>query len=192
MTRIRGPSVIFKRQNNYIMKKTIFVFGGIASLVLGLYIICFTFFNWHSATVGYTGMVIAFSFIYVGVRNFRDKFNGGTISFGKAFRIGLGIALIGSTAYVIAWMIDYTWFIPDFMDKYAAHMIKDARDSGLTGVELDKKIAGVNQMKALYKSPVMVVLFTYLEILPVGIVISLLVGLILKRRTARAPTPAMG
>ncbi|HXB07843.1 MAG TPA: DUF4199 domain-containing protein [Puia sp.] len=173
------------------MKKTIFVFGGIASLVLLLFIVGFSVFNWGSATVGYSAMVIAFSFIYVGVRNFREKYNGGTISFGKALRIGLGIALIGSTAYVIAWMIDYTWFIPDFMERYSTMLIKQAQASGLSGEKLAKKVAGINQMKDLYKSPIIVVLYTYLEILPVGIVIALFAALILKRKTRRNPAPAM-
>ncbi|HEY4111135.1 DUF4199 domain-containing protein [Puia sp.] len=173
------------------MKKTIFVFGGISSLVLLLFIVGFTVFNWGSAIVGYSAMIIAFSFIYVGIRNYREKYNGGTIGFGKALRIGLGIALIGSTAYVIAWMIDYNYFIPDFMDKYSAILIKQAHDSGVTGAALDKKIAGINQMAQLYKNPLMVVLFTYAEVLPVGIAISVLAALLLKRKTPRSVVPAM-
>jgi hypothetical protein len=173
------------------MKKTILVFGGIASLVLLVFILGLSLFNWHSATVGYTAMIIAFSFIYVGIRSYRENYNDGVISFGKAFRIGLGIALLASTAYVVFWMIDYTWFMPDFMDKYAATMVKQAHESGLTGAALDKKLAGINQMKELYKSKVMVVLFTYLEVLPVGLVISLITALILKRKTRRDPIPAV-
>jgi len=173
------------------MKKTIFAFGGISSIILILFIVGFTVFNWGSAIVGYSAMIIAFSFIYVGVRNYRDKYNGGTIGFGKAFRLGMGIALIGSTAYVIAWMIDYHFFIPDFMEKYSAIMIKQAQQSGATGAALDKKIAGINQMKEMYKSPLMVILFTYAEVLPVGIGISILAALLLKRKTPRTAIPAM-
>ena len=172
------------------MKKTIFAFGGISSIILILFIVGFTVFNWGSAIVGYSAMIIAFSFIYVGVRNYRDKYNGGTIGFGKAFRIGMGIALIGSTAYVLAWMIDYHFFIPDFMEKYSAIMVKEAQQSGATGAALEKKIAGINQMKEMYKSPLFVILFTYAEVLPVGIGISILAALLLKRKTPR-PAPAM-
>ena len=167
------------------MRKTILVFGSIASLVLLLFILGLTFLNWHSATVGYTAMVIAFSFIYVGIRTYRENYNAGVISFGKAFRIGLGIAFLASTSYVVFWMIDYTWFMPDFMDKYAAVMVKQAHESGLTGAALDKKLAGINQMKELYKSKIMVILFTYLEVLPVGLIITLLAALILKRKSLK-------
>jgi len=52
-------------------------------------------------------MIIAFSMVFVGVKSFRDKYNGGTINFGKAFKIGLFISLIASTIYVISWLINY-------------------------------------------------------------------------------------
>lgn len=173
------------------MKKNILVFGGIAGLILGLFIIFVTLVHTGNAVWGYSAQVIAFSFIYAGVKNYRDKYNEGMISFGKAFRLGLGITLIGATVYVIAWCIDFYCFIPDFMDKYAAVLVRQAHDSGLTGAALDKKLAGIQHMADLYKSPLMVVLFTYAEVLPVGIVISLLVALILKRKTPKPSVPAM-
>jgi len=173
------------------MKKTILSFGLISGLILGLFIIFVSLLHTGNMIWGYTAQVIAFSFIYAGIRNYRDKYNDGLISFGKAFRIGLGITLIGATFYVIAWCIDFYCFIPDFMEKYAAALIKDARASGLTGAALEKKIAGINKMGDLYKSPVMVVLFTYAEVLPVGIVISLLASLILKRKTPKPGLASM-
>jgi hypothetical protein len=173
------------------MKRNILVFGLVAGLILGLLTLSITFLSQkdtdstHSEVVGYTAMVVAFSFIFVGTKNFRDKYNGGVVSFGKALRIGLGITLIGSTIYVLAWMIEYYVFIPDFMDKYSAHMIRDVRASGLSPAAMNKKIAEINRMGALYKNPVFVILFTYVEVLPVGIIISLLASLLLKRKTPR-------
>lgn len=193
MTPEKGKYPIFERttKSNQ-MKRNILIFGLISGLILGLFICSF---NWLSTKhdnitdnyiTGYAAMIIAFSFIFVGIKNFRDKYNGGVVSFGKAFRIGLGIALIGSTIYVAAWVIDYYFFMPDFMDKYAAHIIKQAQDSGASPAVLSQKIAEANSMKELYKSPVWVILFTYLEALPVGVVISLLAALILKRKQPRA------
>ena len=174
------------------MKRNILVFGLIAGLILSIYIVLLTTMGEYtgSAVVGYTFMVIAFSLIYVGIRNFRDKYNEGIISFGKALRIGLGITLIGSTVYVLAWVIAYYCFVPDFMDRYAGQMIKDARASGVTGVDLNKKLANIRQMVEWYKKPVWVVLFTYLEVLPVGILISLFAALILRRTKPKMSLPA--
>jgi hypothetical protein len=67
--------------------------------------------------IGYASMLIAFSLVFVGIRNYRDKFNEGVISFGKAFKIGIMIVLIASTMYVVAWLIDYFFFIPDFFNR---------------------------------------------------------------------------
>jgi hypothetical protein len=178
------------------MKRTIIAFGGIAGLVMGVFIFFLGWLNEKSPghvgnlIVGYAVQVVAFAFIFVGVKNFRDKFNHGSVSFGKAFRIGLGITLIGSTIYVLVWLVDYYVFVPDFMDKYAAHLLKEARDSGASQAIVDKKVAQVNWMKEMYKNPFFVVLMTYAEILPVGIIISLLTALILKRKGARAGVQA--
>lgn len=76
--------------------------------------------------------------IFVAIKNYRDKYNNGTISFGKAFKIGLYVSLIASTMYVVVWMIDYYLFIPDFMDRYAEHMLQESKAKGASEVELQK------------------------------------------------------
>jgi hypothetical protein len=46
------------------------------------------------------------------------------VIFEHSFEIGLFISLIASTIYVIGWLINYYFFIPDFMDKYAVAMLQ--------------------------------------------------------------------
>ena len=134
-----------------------------------------------SMIVGYFGMLIAFTLIFVAIKSYRDKQNNGIISFGKAFIMGLLISLIASTMYVIAWAIVYKNVIPDYMDKYCAVMIDQAKAS-LSGAALQNKIDEINKTKAMYATPLGFILFTYLEILPVGILVSLIAALVLKRR----------
>jgi Protein of unknown function (DUF4199) len=173
------------------MKKSIVVFGLVSGAILIVFVISIglltKLFHGHTenALVGYTSMIIAFSFIFVGAKNFRDKYNQGMVSFGKAFLVGLGISLIGSTLYVGAWLIEYYCFMPDFMDKYAAALIQKAQHSGLSGEALQKQLDSINNMSRMYKNPIIVILMTYLEVLPVGIVISLITALIVKRRVPR-------
>lgn len=174
------------------MKKIVLVFGLIAGLIVtGMMIYSTTqvYKNENykgSLVLGYTTMVVAFSLIFVGIKNFRDKYNQGVISFGKAFRIGLYITLIASTMYVLAWLVESYVFMPDFAEKYAACVINDARSSGASQAALDAKKAELAKFQEMYKNPLFVILFTYTEILPVGILISLISALLLKKKVRPA------
>ena len=130
-------------------------------------------------------MLIAFSFVFVGIRNYRDKYNEGLISFGNAFKIGIMIVLIASTFYVVAWLIDYYFFIPDFMDKYSAHMLDKLKASGASQIEIDKQTKEMANFARMYKNPFFNAMMTYMEILPVGLIVTLISSLILKRKTAK-------
>lgn len=170
------------------MKKNIIVCGLIGGTFLAVFMLasvaaCYRNEDFEgNMWLGYASMILAFSLIFVGVKNFRDKFNEGFVSFGQAFKMGLFISLIASSMYVIAWLIDYYVFIPDFMDKYGAHVIREATREGASATEIAQKVSDVNQMKDMYQSPLMVVLITYAEVLPVGLMISLISAFILKRK----------
>ncbi len=177
------------------MKKIVLVCGLIAGLIVSSLMVitiaaCYNNPNFQGNMVlGYASMILSFSAIFVGIKLFRDKYNGGIISFGRAFKIGLFITLIASTIYVLAWLVDYYLFIPDFMDKYAAHVLKEARESGASQQEMVKKTAEMASYKEMYKNPAFVVLLTYAEIIPVGLVVTIISALILKRK-ARGPAVA--
>ena len=170
------------------MKKNIIVFGLIAgSIMTGwmLYTtsVCYTNPEFESNDIlGYAGMLLTFSLIFVAIRNYRDKFNGGIISFGRAMKIGFFVSLIASTMYVGAWLIDYYLFIPDFLDSYETHVLHQASLDGATQPELDAKAAEMEQFRELYRNPVFVVLISYAEVLPIGILVSLISAMILKRK----------
>jgi hypothetical protein len=131
--------------------------------------------------VGYAAMILAFSLIFVAIKNFRDNHNNRVISFGKAFKIGMYISLIASTMYVFAWLIEFYLFIPDFMEQYINHVLTEAKTGGASQLELDKKAAELAGYTEMYKTPVGVILLTYLEVLPVGLIISLICAFFLKR-----------
>ncbi len=183
------PSTLTSLKNK-IMKKNVLVFGLISGAVVSLTmaISMISLSKNHKCelgngtmVIGYLSMLVAFSLIYVAVKNYRDKQNGGLISFGKAFTMGLFIALIASTMYVIVWAFVYHYFMPDFMDRYAAQMIESAKATA-NAAELQVKIAEMDKYKEMYKNPLFFALMTYAEILPVGLLVSLITGFILKRK----------
>ena len=138
-----------------------------------------------SMLIGYASMLIAFSLVFVGIRNYRDKYNEGVISFGKAFKIGIMIVLIASTIYVVAWLIDYFFFIPDFIEKYSAHMLDELKASGASQIEIDKQTKEMASFVRMFKNPFFNAMMTYIEILPVGLIVTLISSLILKRKTIK-------
>ena len=101
----------------------------------------------------------------------------------KALKLALGITLIASTIYVAVWLVEFYVFIPDFMDKYTAAHLQQVKSSGLSPADLQKQVADMERMRDVYDhNPLVVVLYTYLEIVPVGLIISLLTALLLKRK----------
>ena len=176
------------------MKKNIIIYGLIAGIIVSI-LMLFSVnsishregnFDYNiSLLIGYASMLLAFSLVFVGIRNYRDKYNDGAISFGKAFKIGIMIVLIASTIYVVAWLIDYFFFIPDFMEKYSADMLGKLKTSGASQMEIDKQTKEMTNLAVMYKNPFYNAMMTYMEILPVGLVVTLISSLILKRRSAK-------
>ena len=170
------------------MKKVILRYGLLGGLIVGAVLAGATLYGLHtshaegSMVLGYASMILAFSLIFVALKNLRDKLYGGTISFGKAFKAAMLITLVTSTIYVAVWLICYYFFIPDFMEQYAASAISRAKAEGLSTAEISKTTAQMEEYIAMYKNPLFVVLLTYMEILPVGLIVSLVAALIIKRK----------
>ena len=173
------------------MKKNILIFGGISGLLIcgmmvSMLVMCYSSKEFEPNDVlGYASMIVAFSFVFVGIKNYRDKYNAGVISFGKAFKVGLLITLVASTMYVATWLVAYYNFFPDFMDKYCTRMTEHAAKSGATASELASQKQAMANMKEWYKNPLFVVLITYSEVLPIGLIVALISALILKRKTQK-------
>lgn len=129
-----------------------------------------------SMMIGFAVMLLAFFFVVAGIKQEREA-NNGVIFFGKAFLTGFWITFIISTIYVLVWLIILYNFFPNFMEHYANMAIEKASPD-----EVAKVTEEMNTYKEMYKNPVMVILLTYMEILPLGIVFSLVSAVILKKR----------
>ncbi len=130
---------------------------------------------------GYASMVIAFSVIFFAIRRYRDAHLGGIITFGQGLRIGLFITIIASIIYVVAWLVLSGWLYPDFMEDYAQHVMEQLQASGATEQEISAQQAKMNQFIEWYKNPVFKAGMTFIEPLPVGVILTILAALILKK-----------
>lgn len=167
------------------MKKTVLLYGLLAGVIssIGFFFMGSNMDFDKGMIYGFSSMIIAFSLIFVAIKTYRDKHNGGVITFGKAFQIGFVIVLIASTVYVFAWLYSLNYLFPDFPEKYSSYCIAQLRAKGATAADVTAKINEMNDFKESYKNPVMVILYTYMEILPLGIIVALITAAFLRKKT---------
>ena len=170
------------------MKRIVLTFGLIAGAIMSAMMgITMPFHDRISPNngmvIGYTTMVLAFLLVFFGIRSYRDTVGGGRISFGRALGVGLLIMLIASACYVVTWEIIYFNFLPDFGEKYAAHAVESLRNSGKPPEQIQQEIEQMTKMMTLYKNNIFFNLaITFSEPLPVGLVMTLISALILRKR----------
>jgi len=172
------------------MKKVVLTYGLISGAITSVLMAIWTGNNMDMDTgeiVGYTSIILSLSLVFFGIRSYREKLNG-QITFGKAFKVGVLIALISSTCYVITWVIIYYNFVPDFMERYSTHVIEKMKTKGASAHEMEEQMAKMQVYKEMYKNPLMVVALTFLECFPIGLLVALISALILKKKSA---PPAM-
>jgi len=181
------------------MQKTILKFGLISGAIISILMAATVPFAHrigfdYGYYVGYTTMVLSFMMVYFGIRSYRDNVGNGTISFGRAFAVGISITMITCICYVFTWEVIYFNFMPDFMDTYSAYMITKLKASGASAAVVQAKLQELQKLKELYKNPVINILMTFIEPFPVGLVITLISSAILKRKQhlqpADTPLPA--
>lgn len=167
------------------MLRTSLIFGVLAGLVVAIPM--FTLLalaggdhGAGSQLTGYTLMLIALSFVFVGVKRYRDREQGGVIKFLPAFLLGLGISAVAGAIYVIGWEITLALTHYQFIHRYAAAMIEAQQAAGVSGAELEAFRAQMQQMVEAYANPLFRLPMTFVEIFPVGVLVSLISALLLR------------
>jgi hypothetical protein len=134
----------------------------------------------HSMLLGYTLMLLAFSMVFVGIKHYRDRSPGGAIRFGKALLLGLGISAVTSLMYVIGWEICMAFSKYDFIQAYSKFILDDARARGAGPVEMAAAAKQAADFATMYRNPLYRMSFTFIEIFPVGLLVSLISAGILR------------
>ena len=177
------------------MKKTVLTFGLIMGAVSSLMMVITIVFGeetgtGHSLVVGYTTMVLAGLLIFFGVRSYRDNVGGGRVSFGRAFAVGMLIVAISAVCYVAAWELVRYQIAPGFAAQLETELMTDAvakaRAEGGTPAEVEARVARTQKTFENYRKPGFNAAMTFVEPLPVGLVIALVSAGILSRRRRSA------
>jgi hypothetical protein len=147
----------------------------------------------HGATSMFTGylmMVLALSLIFFGVKRLRDRDLGGAIRFAPALLAGLGISVVASVIYVIGWEITLAVTDFAFIDSYSNAAIEAVRAKGGSAADVATVAAQMDEFRRQYANPLIRLSFTFIEIFPVGLLISLISAALLRNSRflpARAP-----
>jgi hypothetical protein len=174
---------IQNHQENQTMKKTVLTFGLISGAIMTAMMFAtlpFTNSLWlqsNSMVIGYTTMVLSFMLVFFGIRSYRENVGGGTITFGRAFAVGILITIISSVLYVITWEIMY-FGIPSFGERFMTMCVAHVKSSGASPEVIQ---AELNQLKYL-DNPFINAALTFTEPFPVGLIITLVSALILRKK----------
>lgn len=151
------------------MLRTILTFGVAAGLVVALPMFAAMILNdpksfTHSYVFGFSLMFLAFSLIFVGVKRFRDHVGGGVIRFLPALVLGLGISTVAALIYVTGWEITLAATDYVFIDDYTVAM----------------EPAQAAKFREQYANPLFRLPMTFVEIFPVGVLVSLVTAGLLR------------
>jgi len=141
----------------------------------------------YGMLAGYLLMLIALSAIFLAIKRHRDVDLGGVIKFWPALVLGLGISAVAGVIYVIAWEALSAITHADFAGSYARAMIAQQEAKGVSGMALLRFRAEMEQFKVQYANPFYRLPMTFIEIFPVGVIVSLVsAGLLRNSRFMRA------
>jgi len=166
------------------MKKTVLTYGlisGVIGAVLLLAHVPFMDGSSKALIVGYAGITLAALFIFFGVRSYRDNVGHGRISFGRAFAVGILIALISAACYVAAWEVAY-YSYPGIADHIFNKQVEDLKEKGAPQAEIDAAAVQAESLKQLLANPFVNGAFTFIEPFPVGVLVTLISAVVLRRK----------
>jgi hypothetical protein len=174
------------------MKRNVLIYGSIGGLITAAWVLIAMVVFSHGLDMtlgmilGYTSMLIANIFLVVGVKNYRDKYNGGVITFGKALKVGILITLLASTIYVVNWLIyDYATG-SRVMESYSQSMHDELVASGASKTYVAMQDAQMEEFMIRYQNPFFKAAMTYMEILPMGILFTLITAIALRRKVPKS------
>lgn len=140
--------------------------------------------NWElQEVIGYTTIILSLVFVYFGIRQWRDKYNAGQLSFWKGIGIGTLISLFPAVAFgLLSWiegLVD-----PEWQDKYYTHHIEKVKKT-TPPEELQATLREIADQREMFASPIAQFGFMFLTVFLIGFIIAIISTLILKRNNPK-------
>lgn len=173
------------------MQKIILKYGLIAGGIISVLMLLGTvlwmdsaFHSEYGELIGYTTMIVALSMIFFGIKSYRDNYHNGTVTFGKGAQIGFLITAIATVMYAGSWEIALKTQpkLGNYMEEYTAKYLEKMKAQGASEAEVQKQREEMQMWGERYKNPLFRFGMVMMEILPVGIIITLISAAILRRK----------
>lgn len=130
---------------------------------------------------GYLVQFVGLTFVFVGVKRYRDVEKGGVIKFLPALGLGLAIALTAAVAYALVWEIYLAMTHYAFADQFLAATQKKLEAAHTPPAEIAKQMAEMKAMFENYANPLFRIPMTMMElILPLGLIVPLVSAALLR------------
>jgi len=177
-------------KNQYVMKKIILKYGLISGVIIAVLMLT----SWammqnsegHSnlgMIIGYASMILSLSMVFLGIRTYRANYTDGSLTFLEAFKVGILISVLAGLVYVASWMVYYSvGGGQEMMADYFNSTVEKLMNSDLDPSKLDKKLKEMDKMQKNYANPLFRAGLTFMEMFPVGLIITVISALILKRK----------
>ena len=130
--------------------------------------------------VTYLVMLVALTAVFLGVKSYRDRVLGGVIRFLPALGVGLAISVVACLFYTVAWEISLAYSDFDISKHLTDWFVEAARAKGASAEEMAKAMAEAKEFNEKYANPFFRMPITFIEIFPVGLLVSLISAALLR------------
>lgn len=135
-----------------------------------------------SEVIGYAIIIVSLSVMFFGIRRYRDRELDGKITFWKAFGFGMAITTFAAVTFGLYNWVYIKVIYPDFITDYVKYSKEQIMNSGLSQAEIEKNLHYLQDMSGLYSNVWFQNFIMFATVLAIGIVMSILASLILKRK----------
>jgi len=173
------------------MKKITLRYGTYGAIIMVAVLLpeIFIFKNNHhwelQEVIGYATIVASLLFVYFGIRRWRDKENGGKLSFWRGIGLGSLISLLPSLAFGLLSVLEIRFLDPQFNDEYYGYYIEKVKQS-TPPEQLQAELKSINDTREMFSSPWAQFFVMFITVFIIGFIITIISTLILRRNKPRA------
>jgi hypothetical protein len=154
-------------------------------LLLGLALIVFSLILYvldidSQGKIGYVNYLILIAGLAIGIINFRDKVNGGYISYGKSVGYGVQLALFSGIILSFYLFIFFSFIDPEYIGKMLIKIEDAYYDASMDEDQIETAMV---MMKKFY-TPTSLSIFSVLGNVLMGLIFSLILSIFLKKESS--------